>query len=124
MTLWKKQNKKNKWVHKGIICAFMASLLYTACFGVFRDRAKDFVIDPTADENNIAWLYESSYILYRDLYNIQNGVFADYKDIYLKPQEGFDWLLNEQSLYDFLNGSNTPILEGIESIEITDVEGT
>lgn len=149
MSLRKKQNKKNIWVLSGLICALIASLLYTSCFGIFRDRAQEYVTDPTVSDNNIAWLYESAYVLYKDLYNTVNGTSVDYRDIYLQPQEGYEWILEEQRLNEFLaepmvdegatepleqeipqptvspNGSDTTkiVIDRYDGIEHTIVEG-
>ena len=93
--------KKTTWV-RAILVSFIAACVFTACYGVFRNKAKDYVSDPTNSENNIAWLYESCYMLYKDMYNTVNGTQAGYRDIYLEPQEGFQWILDEQKLNQYL----------------------
>lgn len=111
MSLWKNRNKKNKWLVKGLICGFAAAIIYTSCFGIFRDRAQEYVTDPTTSENNIAWLYESAYVLYKDLYNTVNGTSVDYRELYLQPQEGYEWILEEQRLNDYYERLTEPVVD-------------
>lgn len=84
-----------KWLIWGICIALFFSLAFTALYGDFRNYVEDFDVSPMESENNLLWIYQSNYLLYRDLYNKVNETDASYLELYLKPDEGYEWIWDE-----------------------------
>lgn len=86
------------WIFWGILICFAGSAVLSCFYGALRDNAKKWNNSLLEQTDNISWLYQSTYLLYKDLWNIQNEAQLDYAGIYLKPKEGYEWLLNEDAL--------------------------
>lgn len=93
-----KTNKKEKWswLRKGILVSLIAAVIFTALYGVFRTRAEEYGKMALETEENVNWLYQNTYVLYRDLYNVKNHCNANYFDIYLHLDGLEQWLLSDE----------------------------
>lgn len=83
----------NSWIGRGILVSAVLALIMFCMYDFFRDRAEEYKSSPIEEYNNITWLYQNCYLLYKDLYNAQNEEQKNYKELYLQPKEGFEWIL-------------------------------
>lgn len=95
-----KLNGHNRWIVRGILISFAVSLLFSCFYGIFRENAKKEIVNPITQVDSISWLYQSCYLLYRDLYNVQNQTYSDYTDIYLDTDEKYAWMLDENKMQE------------------------
>lgn len=93
---------QNAWIFRGILISFVFSAVFSCFYGVFRKQAEKEVVNPVAQAENIDWLFQNSYLLYRDLYNVQNETHSDYANIYLETDEKYSWLLDEQKMHEII----------------------
>lgn len=93
--------QSSPWLFQGIIVSLVVALIFSCFYGMFRSRAKECEASPLETTANIAWLYQSSYLLYRDLYNAQHEETLDYTDIYLETAEEYQWLLDERQRKEY-----------------------
>lgn len=96
-----KTNRKGKWrwLSRGILVSLIASVIFTALYGVFKTRAEEYGKMLLETEENVNWLYQNTYVLYRDLYNVKNQCNASYFEIYLHMGGQLEqWLLNEETV--------------------------
>lgn len=91
----RENHKTRRWLIWGICTALFFSLIFTALYRNFRTYAENYGTSPMETENNLLWIYESNYLLYRDLYNKVNETDASYLELYLQPSEGYEWIWNE-----------------------------
>lgn len=91
------------WIFWGLAVSLVCAFVFSCFYGVFRSRAEIYEESPLETADNIAWLYQSCYLLYRDLYNSQNETKLDYADIYLEALEGYEWILDERELQEYVN---------------------
>lgn len=91
----RENHKTRRWLIWGICTALFFSLIFTALYRNFRTYAENYSTSPMETENNLLWIYESNYLLYRDLYNKVNETDASYLELYLQPREGYEWIWNE-----------------------------
>lgn len=89
------------WLYQGIAMSLVFAMLFSCFYGVFRSRAKEYEESPLETTANIAWLYQSCYLLYRDLYNVQHEEILDYTDIYLEMDEAYSWMLDEKQRTEY-----------------------
>lgn len=75
------------WLRKGILVSLAAAIVYTSFYGYFRSRAELLKEEPLESSENIGWLYQNTFVLYRDLYNRANHLQEDYLDIYVKDSD-------------------------------------
>ncbi len=99
---------RKPWMFWGIIVCFAASAVLTSFYGVFRVNAKKSARDPIETYENIDWLYQNTFLLYRDLYNHVNQQQADYAGIFLQADEPYKWmtsrsLIENESLWRMLH---------------------
>lgn len=89
-------NKKGKWswMRKGILVSLIAAVFFTALYNVFKTKAEEYGKMALETEENVNWLYQNTYVLYRDLYNVKNQCNASYIDIYLQLDGLEQWLLS------------------------------
>ncbi len=81
-----KKTIKHKWLLSGIFVALVAAIIFTCFYGVFKRQAEQ---ENTLEKvEYMSLIYKSSYILYRDLYNKQNGTNVSYSDLYYSPIYG------------------------------------
>lgn len=114
-----KMNTKYNWVFLGLAVSLILAVALSCFYGIFRNRAKQYETSPLENIDNVSWLYQNAYLLYKDLYNMQTDEQLDYLSLYLKPEEGYDWILelgneNEDTAYD-------SFLEHTETGEGTDI---
>lgn len=86
--------KEKPWLSRGLVVSFTLGLIFSGFYGIYRTRAEKFQDSPAERTESIAWLYQSCYLLYRDLYNARQEDNADYVDVYLEAKEGYEWLLD------------------------------
>lgn len=118
---WGKMRTEKAWLVRGLLISLAFAIVLSCFYGIFRSRAKNYVESPVESAGNIAWLYQSCYLLYRDLYNAQNGVQLDYADIYLEPREGYQWVMDARQLQEYRNLLD--LLEESEALEMASQEG-
>lgn len=117
MGLFKKKDKVLKkkingiktnfpWIFWGILVCFAGSAVLSCFYGALHDNAKKWHNNLMEQTGNVSWLYQSTYLLYKDLYNVQNEAQLNYTDIYLKPKEGYEWLLDEEILSERCEGQD------------------
>lgn len=82
-----KISKVPTWLRKGILVSLAAAVVYTSLYGYFRLRADLLKEEPLESSENIGWLYQNTFVLYRDLYNRMNHLQEDYLDIYVQDIE-------------------------------------
>ena len=85
------------WITAGICVAAAAALIYTAFYGTFQKNAQNLRTSPLETENGITFLYQYSYVLFRDMYNKINNTDVSYSELYLRPTEGNEWIFEEGS---------------------------
>ena len=90
----RKEKKKQPWISRGILVSAVFALLMSSMYGIIRKRAEEYAGSPLETYDNIAWLYQNSYLLYKDLYNLQAEEPLDYRELYLQPKEGYEWILD------------------------------
>lgn len=108
----KKRVKRNKRVHSqiaangwlmwGICISLLLSVLFTSLYGIFQIKSRINSFNPLETENNISWIYQNSYLLYRDLYNKVNHTNLSFKEIYLVPEEKYAadlWRQSDEEIY-------------------------
>ena len=89
-----KEKKKQPWISRGILVSAVFALILSSMYDVIRKRAEEYAGSPLETYDNIAWLYQCSYLLYKDLYNLQAEEPVDYREMYLQPKEGYEWILD------------------------------
>ncbi len=109
-----KKRRLPKWIIRGIGISLICSALFTLTYDFFRDKAKNEQVSPIEEESNISWLYQNCYLLYRDLYNKVNHEDVSFKELYLPPVEGAEWIW-DTSL------KNNIVSDDYESAESDDV---
>lgn len=95
------------WILWGFLICFAASVILTCFYGSFRSNARNWQDNPYEKAANIEWLCQSTYLLYQDLYNVQNGTRLSYAQLYLKPEEGYELLLDRERLSELENIEDT-----------------
>ena len=112
-----KINKKGKWnwLKKGILVSMIAAIVFTSLYDVFKTKAEEYGKMALETEENVNWLYQNTYVLYRDLYNVKNQCNANYLDIYLHLDGLGQWFLSEESQEKAMyNGSEEDTGETID----------
>lgn len=94
----KNRFKNFSWILWGLFISLGASVLLTCFYGSFRSNARRWQDNPYEKAANLEWLCQSTYLLYQDLYNVQNGTRLSYTQLYLKPDEGYELLLDRERL--------------------------
>ncbi len=89
------QQKPIKWLILGIIICLLTAALYASFYPVFEKRAaEENTHNLLEDSNVLSYLYQNSYLLYRDLYNKENHTALNYSELYLTAAEGKEWLFD------------------------------
>lgn len=88
----RKDGKKGAWIRWGLLVSAALAVFMFCMYGFFRNRADENMTSPLEQYDNIAWLYQNSYLLYKDLYNAQADEQKGYKDLYFQPREGYEWI--------------------------------
>ncbi|MCI9189231.1 MAG: HAMP domain-containing histidine kinase [Lachnospiraceae bacterium] len=98
---FRRLRKERPWIFRGVAVSIVCAMIFSGFYGIFSARAEKYQDSPIEDTDNIAWLYQSCYLLYRDLYNVKGEESADYRDIYLEMKEGYQWLLDDQKRTEY-----------------------
>lgn len=85
--------KSIPWILWGLLVSLVASAVVILFLGVFRNDAELQQDNFFEQTDNMEWLYQSVYLLYGDLYNMQNGTHIDCRDLYLQLDEEYQYLL-------------------------------
>ena len=87
----KKRNETKKWIYSGTVIAFIVSILFVSSYQFFFKRSQSFsdAINPYESDENINWIYNSSYMLYRDLYMKVHNEDISYEELYF-PSKNSD----------------------------------
>ncbi len=93
---------KKPWMVWGIGISLFAAFVFSCFYGVFRANAERHMESPIETSGNISWLYQSCYLLYRDLENARHEEQLDYADLYLDMAEGYEWILDEDLLNEHM----------------------
>lgn len=96
-----------KWIVTGFCISLAAALGYSALYSTFRQEAFQ-TGNAVASDENITAFYGNNYVLYRDLYNVENGTNASYGEIYLNLKDSCKWLLSEAAYEQELATLETP----------------
>ena len=78
----RQQNKALSWLCRGMIVSLAAAVLFLLYCGTIPSRITELGENWLENEENVDWLYQNAYVLYRELYNAKNQCRAEYKDIY------------------------------------------
>ena len=97
----KKEKKKlspaKRWVVIGICISLLGACIFTSFYGMFRKNAEKLRVSPIENSNTISFLFQHSYLLYRDLYNKVNNTELDFEQLYLPATEGNEWIYREDA---------------------------
>ncbi len=125
------KERKHKWLVCGGCVAFLVAVLFTCCYGSFKRQAVANTENPLETVEYMSYIYQNSYMLYRDLYNKQNRTNASYLDLYMVPVEGCEISLQEdfleklQELYDqgyLYETEDTVSMNGINGMSDRSIE--
>jgi len=112
------------WVLQGLAVCFVCAVIFSGFYNFFRANAEKNMSSPIENEDNISWLYQSCYLLYCDLYNAQAEESLDYVNLYVKMEEEYEWLLDEDELNDYMRrleeGEGAEYIEEVEGEEKTE----
>lgn len=98
---FKRLRREKPWLFRGVMVSLACAIFFSSFYGVFYSRAEAYQDSPIESADNIAWLFQSCYLLYRDLYNVKEEKNAGYTDLYLEMKEGYEWLLDEKKLSEY-----------------------
>lgn len=88
--------KHFSWILCGLLVSLGVSVALTCFYDVFRDNARKWQGNPYETDANLEWLYQSVFVLYQDLYATKNGSAVSPAELYLKPDEGCEVLLDSE----------------------------
>lgn len=77
------------WITAGILVSFIAAVLYTSMYGLFEKQANTYSKNPLENINDMTYMYQNVYVLYKDLYNKQHQTEQNYSELYLNAAEGY-----------------------------------
>lgn len=100
-----KKRSLPKWIIWGICISLICSVLFTASYDFFQKKAENEHESPIEYESNISWLYQNCYLLYRDLYNKVNHTDLNFKELYLPPAEGAEWIWDSTLKDNIVSGN-------------------
>lgn len=76
---------KHKWIFSGVCVALIAAIMFTCFYESFKKQAAANTENPLESVDYMSYIYQNSYMLYRDLYNKQNRTNVGYLDLYMIP---------------------------------------
>ncbi len=94
--------RKKPWVFRGVMISFLCAALFSGFYKVFESNAEKYRNNTLESSENIKWLYQSCYLLYRDLVNTKQQETTDYTDLYLEAEEGWQWTKEEDKILSYL----------------------
>lgn len=103
----KKAPRTPGWLTGGLSICLIASVIWLACYGLFQNRVEQIRQEwenPLVSQFTTDWLMRNTYVLYRDLR--QKGSFApiSYRRLYIRPEEGCEWVLDESLMQRWQQG--------------------
>ena len=99
-----KEKEARTWLYRGILVCLAAAVIYTALYGLFQSRVEKMTQKSLDTFANICWLYQNTYVLYKELYNRENHLQADYMDLYVTQNNRWlDMYTNELLADAFIN---------------------
>lgn len=100
-----KVKEQGSWIRWGLLVSVALAVIMISMYGFFRSRAEEYRTSPLEYYDNIAWLYQSSYLLYKDLYNAQSDEQKGYNELYFRPGDGYEWMVSpdawDETIDDF-----------------------
>lgn len=93
----KPKSGKMHWLVTGLVVSFAGAIVLTVLYTTFRTGSTEADNTEYEQQHRINTLTKTTYVLYHDLYNKINCSNADYYQIYLQPNAGFENLLNMSS---------------------------
>ncbi|MCI8528708.1 MAG: HAMP domain-containing histidine kinase [Lachnospiraceae bacterium] len=114
------KDEKWRWAFMGLILSAVCAIVLQGFYGVFRSNAEKSMSSPIENAENISWLYQNCYLLYRDLYNTQYNEQLGYMDLYLEVTEEQQWLLDEEQI-DIYMDSLIDVEENEEAAEYEEI---
>lgn len=112
------KERRHGWLVTGICVSLLIAMLFTSFYGVFENEARKNLNSPLESEEQLVYLFDNSYVLYRELYNRQNQTNKSYGELYLEPREGYEWLLEEETM----NMSEMEFASGLTDKDLFDDE--
>lgn len=103
------------WIIRGLAVSLAAAVAFTASYAIFNSQVDELKKKSYVTAEKIAWLYQNTYLLYRDLYNRENQVHVSFEELYLEPEEEYRWLMDENlrrkyaDYYDYDTLSDTSL---------------
>ena len=91
------------WIYRGILVSLCFAVIFSCFYDIFRSRAEKFEKNPIETADNIAWLYQNCYLLYRDLCNALSGELLDYGNVYLETDEEHQWILDKARREEYMD---------------------
>ncbi len=85
------------WILWGLLICFLVSMALNLFYGKLRDEAGKWEGNPYEQMTTMEWLHESIYLLWQDLYNVENGTWLNFAELYFTPDEGYEKLLEPES---------------------------
>lgn len=96
------EKKGNRgWILRGICLSLLCAVLLTSAYGFLQNQSGNDFYPPLESQENIAWIYQSSYLLYHDLYNKVNHTQIGYMELYLSPEPEWEGILDDFCSYYF-----------------------
>lgn len=89
--------KHVSWILWGLLVCLGVSVVLTMFYGKFREKAGKWEGNPYEQTTTMEWLQESIYLLWQDLYNVENGTWLNFAELYFRPDEGYEKLLEPES---------------------------
>ena len=93
-----KQTEKvgKSWILWGILISLAVSAIMNYALSLQQHESQR-VEEALEQTENFTWLYQSTFLLYRDLYNLQNNSQLDYEKLYLHTEK--EWPDDEEASY-------------------------
>ncbi|MCM1101979.1 MAG: ATP-binding protein [Clostridium sp.] len=113
-----REQRRFEWLTRGLIVCLAASGIWIACYGMFQSRVESL----SATEENVLmsqsltdWLMRNTYVLYRDLVQKNSSDPVDYRNLYIRPREGCEWVTDESLVRLWRRGALDGVWSGTTS---------
>ncbi len=93
--------QKRPWIFWGMAVSLLGAAALSSFYGLFHSYAVKSGYQVIENANNIGWLYQNTFLLYRDLYNLKTQSTGGYSEIFLETEEGYGWLTDMELLYQY-----------------------
>lgn len=80
---------KNRWIVSGITVSLIVSILFIASYQIFFKRSQTIsdTVMPYESSENINWIYQSSYMLYKELYQKVHHEEISYEELFYPAKD-------------------------------------